>query len=315
MSSIKPRERKCASCRFYEASPLWRKGWCRNPLLYDPQTNHLVEAESLACSRTFIDYWEARNGIRPPMIGDGAQGPRRVRRAPSIPMTATGPGGAPLRNGPATVASVQAAAQPRERGPQLSLVRPTPDAPPESVAETRPLAIIAPPAEAPAVPEVATPPVQVRDPAYEDERRTRTVLAGSVLVALAVAAGVFWRPPPAPVATILPPPTLAAVVPLVPTNTPRPAPTAVPTAVPTPAPLVLALGANVQVKGLNGGTLNVRQNPGLKGRVVGRFTSGTRGQIKAGPQTADGVEWWQITGWDKVGTLGWVSAKFIEPVR
>ena len=56
----KPRDRKCATCRYYEASPLWRKGWCRNPLLYDPQTNHLVEAESLACSRTFIDYWEAR---------------------------------------------------------------------------------------------------------------------------------------------------------------------------------------------------------------------------------------------------------------
>ena len=97
-----------------------RKGWCRNPLLFDPQTNHLVEADLLSCSRTFIDYWEAREPGRVGRTDDLSDGPRPVRRAPSIPMTPTGPGGAPLRGGAVTVAAVQAAAQPRERPPQLS---------------------------------------------------------------------------------------------------------------------------------------------------------------------------------------------------
>src|SRR5438105_14306632 len=83
----KPRDRKCATCRYYEASPLWRKGWCRNPLLYDPQTNHLVEAESLACSRTFIDYWEARLTGQAGLAAGVEPGKAAVRRAPSIPMS------------------------------------------------------------------------------------------------------------------------------------------------------------------------------------------------------------------------------------
>lgn len=54
------RDKKCATCRHYEQSPLRRRGWCRNPLLYDRHTNHLVEEDTLACSRGFgsVDYWE-----------------------------------------------------------------------------------------------------------------------------------------------------------------------------------------------------------------------------------------------------------------
>src|SRR5436190_22975480 len=151
MSSAKPSERKCANCRFYEQSPLWRRGWCRNPLLYDPQTNHLVEADTLACSRTFIDYWEAREpGQKGARTEAGPDSPV-VRRAPSIPLTPTGPGGAPLRGNGATVAAVQQAYAPRERPPQLSLVKPAirpspePEAPPGAGA-TQPLAQIPAPA-------------------------------------------------------------------------------------------------------------------------------------------------------------------------
>ena len=91
MIPAKNRDRKCSTCRHYQPSPLWRKGWCRNPLLYDRNTNHLVEADSLACNRTFIDYWE-------PLTGDQAPaGPQprstKPRIAPSIPMTTTDPKG------------------------------------------------------------------------------------------------------------------------------------------------------------------------------------------------------------------------------
>lgn len=90
MNPSKIRERKCSTCKHYQASPLWRKGWCRNPLLYDRNTNHLVEADSLACNRTFIDYWEPITGPTPmgPTNAAGRTTPK-PRIAPSIPMEMT----------------------------------------------------------------------------------------------------------------------------------------------------------------------------------------------------------------------------------
>src|SRR6188472_2344782 len=84
MATAKNRDRKCSTCKHYQPSPLWRKGWCRNPLLYDRNTNHLVEADSLACNRTFIDYWEPMTGPMP-SAGPQARSPK-PRIAPSIPM-------------------------------------------------------------------------------------------------------------------------------------------------------------------------------------------------------------------------------------
>src|SRR5689334_22218073 len=208
MSSAKPSERRCASCRFYEQSPLWRRGWCRNPLLYDPQTNHLVEADSLACRRTFIDYWEPR---RPGQRGASTDPPNiephlpKVRRAPSIPLTPTGPGGAPLRSNQATVAAVQAANQPRERAPQLALVKPatrpldtqTEPAPPiDPHADTLPIPRLTPgPAPAPAAPSNAVV-VGRPEPAvdYGDRTMIRRVLAAAVIVATIVAVILYQRP-------------------------------------------------------------------------------------------------------------------------
>ncbi|MGI8586923.1 MAG: hypothetical protein ACR2M0_04445 [Chloroflexia bacterium] len=311
------------TCRFYEPSPLWRKGWCRNPLLYDAQTNHLVEAESLSCSRTFIDYWEARDSVRA-KPGDAPAAARPVGRAPATPLTPTGPGGAPLRSNTVTVAEVQAAKQPqaRDRPHQLSIVKPEPvEVPVVAPMDTVPLATVMGPE--PAV-EAADPTVPAMVPIAGQEgvpgasgggSRIRVLIGGILLVAL-VAAGVFYlkyKPvqPPTAVATL---PTATRFA-FVPTATAPPRPTAAPTAVPVAAPLVMALGAHVQATGLNGGSLNVRQNPGLKTRVVGQLANGVTAQLQAGPQTVDGVTWWQISGWDKVGTLGWASAKFLNPVR
>jgi hypothetical protein len=55
-----PRNRKCGNCRFYEPAPLWRKGWCRNPRLYPPHANHLVDAMTIDCEGGFRSriYWE-----------------------------------------------------------------------------------------------------------------------------------------------------------------------------------------------------------------------------------------------------------------
>ena len=55
-----PRNRKCGNCRYFEPAPLWRKGWCRNPRLYDRRANHLVDASSIDCEQVFRAriYWE-----------------------------------------------------------------------------------------------------------------------------------------------------------------------------------------------------------------------------------------------------------------
>src|SRR5438874_9624464 len=132
MIPAKNRDRKCSTCRHYQPSPLWRKGWCRNPLLYDRNTNHLVEADSLACNRTFIDYWEPMTG---PMPSAGPQArSSKPRIAPSIPMETmdaqgrriivTGAGNTPAA-GMAAVASKKKNRQEElpER-PALSLVTP-----------------------------------------------------------------------------------------------------------------------------------------------------------------------------------------------
>jgi hypothetical protein len=50
--------RKCSSCKHYEPAPIWRKGWCRNPLLYSPQQSHLVGEDDLDCERGMGNYWE-----------------------------------------------------------------------------------------------------------------------------------------------------------------------------------------------------------------------------------------------------------------
>lgn len=51
--------RKCGNCKHFEPAPLWRKGWCRNPLLFSPQQSHLVNDEDLDCERGMGNYWEA----------------------------------------------------------------------------------------------------------------------------------------------------------------------------------------------------------------------------------------------------------------
>ena len=134
MIPAKNRDRKCSTCRHYQPSPLWRKGWCRNPLLYDRNTNHLVEADSLACNRTFIDYWEPVTG---PTAAMGPQArSTKPRIAPSIPISTTDPKGKRsivTGNTPAggmAALAPQAEQQPRSskvrEGPQLSLVRSDP---------------------------------------------------------------------------------------------------------------------------------------------------------------------------------------------
>jgi hypothetical protein len=51
-------ERKCLTCKHFEPSPIRRKGWCRNSLLYAPHQSHLVHQDDLDCGHRLGNYWE-----------------------------------------------------------------------------------------------------------------------------------------------------------------------------------------------------------------------------------------------------------------
>ena len=347
MSTSKQRDRKCATCRHYQPSPLWRKGWCRNPLLFDANTNHLVEAESLSCQRAFIDYWEARAPKDTPVMGPSAataDAPlTRPRVAPSIPLVPTGPGGQPLRP---TRAATAEALSPREK-PPLTLVRPDEGAgirdpgaaglptaevglgPPAGGDVTQPIPLVGTDPAANAAPTTAiriqgvTPPTP--DPTVVTSTRTRWVLVAGVALALLLVL-VVWLPrvnpkfilPGMAVPTAIPTVTATTVAVIVPPSvTPSPEPPPIepaPTPPPPPPPPQLAVGGTAQVTNTDGAPLRIRQTPSLQGKILVRVPEGARLQLKAGPQVQAGQKWWQVTGFDTKGTLGWCLEAYLVAV-
>jgi hypothetical protein len=51
-------ERRCGTCRHFEQSGNWKRGWCRSTLLFSPGQSHIVQNEELNCRRGSIDFWE-----------------------------------------------------------------------------------------------------------------------------------------------------------------------------------------------------------------------------------------------------------------
>jgi hypothetical protein len=116
--------------------------------------------------------------------------------------------------------------------------------------------------------------------------------------------------PTSPASTVAP---LAPAPPAAPTS---PAPTA--TAVPTPIP-AMRVGGRARVVNVGDSPLRARAAPGLAGsiRVVARFPQGSEVTIVEGPQQADGLTWWRISG--EAGD-GWSAERaadggaFLEPL-
>jgi hypothetical protein len=50
--------RRCGTCRHFEQSGSWNRGWCRNTLLFSPGQSQIVQTEELFCSRGSHDFWE-----------------------------------------------------------------------------------------------------------------------------------------------------------------------------------------------------------------------------------------------------------------
>lgn len=92
-SSFEPdygKARRCGNCAFFEAAPLNRMGWCRNPALHAPHERALVADDEHRCKKMLTDHWQAslaaqRAREAPPSATERATRTlRRVRRA-SVP--------------------------------------------------------------------------------------------------------------------------------------------------------------------------------------------------------------------------------------
>lgn len=329
MIPAKNRERKCSTCKHYQPSPLWRKGWCRNPLLYDRNTNHLVEADSLACNRTFIDYWEPMTS-QAPAPGAHARS-TRPRIAPSIPMgtiDARGHRGTITGNTPAEgMAAVAPRQQPRPADrpvPQLSLVTPEYEelGGDEASKETLQLEQV----PAPYDPETEQPGTTL-DRIQRGRRSTSLgslSIAGSRLwlvvglvavIVLLGGAGIMLkgRGNKAPVIA-------ASTTPTAPIATPTgfgdatATPAFVPTKVAVPPSNVIGVNGWVQVN--QGSRLTLRSDPTTSGSRLRVLASGTKAHVIDGPKSADGYTWWKIDGFDSAITSasGWVAGEYLTPI-
>jgi hypothetical protein len=94
----------------------------------------------------------------------------------------------------------------------------------------------------------------------------------------------------------------------------HPTPTvALPTPIPSPSlpPGEFVIGTRVQVVGVEGSGLNVRSVPGYSGNP--RFLAYDMEVfvLVEGPQSADGLEWWQIEDPDDSGRFGWAARNYL----
>src|SRR5690348_13837944 len=58
MSTDPAMNRACQTCKHFEPSTVWKRGWCRNTLLFAPTQSHLVDEDGIDCRRGMRDFWE-----------------------------------------------------------------------------------------------------------------------------------------------------------------------------------------------------------------------------------------------------------------
>lgn len=143
------------------------------------------------------------------------------------------------------------------------------------------------------------------------DRRLLAVVIGLFVLLLIILGGLimFLRPPGdhSTLADVLSPTPFVR-----PTRTPTP-PGVTPTAIPQPSPPTtgIAIGKTVEVFDSKDG-LNIRENPSIDAKIVGRVSDGTRLKVLEGPKDQNGYIWWRIEG---TGVSGWCVQNFLRPVQ
>jgi len=353
MIPAKSRERKCSTCKHYQASPLWRKGWCRNPLLYDRNTNHLVEADSLACNRTFIDYWEpiedrtaaagTAGAVASQPRSTGTTGPK-PRVAPSIPMDTVDATGAPITSSVDSTPAMGSSAPARSRTPMYKpLSNQDQSRPPLSLVDDDYDELDDNPKVTAKIPQIdkqnqASLQVTARQRIQQARALRRPVIPqlsgpslwialGIVGLIIVVIAGLllFGRrnTPTQPdnsagvqTTIVVPSPTGLGDVLATPTAIGQVAPTAgAGTTVVVPS--TIAVGGYVKVFKTGDG-LVIRPGPTKQGdRRVTKVADGTRLHVIDGPKEADGFNWWKVDGFNPQSpdTSGWCVENYLTPTE
>ncbi len=326
-----PRNRKCGNCRYFEPAPLWRKGWCRNPRLYDRRANHLVDAATIDCEQVFRAriYWEpVPSSEMAEFTGYGA--PTGITGNPSADSGQADSGG-----------------MSRGKQPTDGILRPraviSQNTPPSGIP------VITRREKADATPGLVRKPSQTRRwlveniPYYDkiDGPISRINLLRVLPWVIILAVGLFLilnllgpkKGNPTPTDTS---PTQSAIT----TNSPgstqsgvtlittadattaptvssgKPVGTATPTIsnlVPTstaapPTPTVKAGPTQAKVNGTDG--VNLRKDPGTNSQILTRIASGQLVTItSADRKTIDGGEWWPVS---YKGQDGWVLSTFLD---
>jgi hypothetical protein len=272
--------RRCSTCRHFQPAPLWRKGWCRNPLLYAPHQNHLVDERDLDCNRQFGDYWEPLEAAAAPVMVEAAAGPSADTG--EVPVTQAGAG--------------VGAAAPDAKQPTAPRRAPAATAPPRGQSDYLRLAVPAAIVLLLLLGYAVWTGMLFRNAA---ESATPTAPVAAVMTPEA-------SPTAAPTVAPTAAPT-AAPTPR-PTSPPTVAPTSAPTVAPTPAGLRPGVAAIVDTGSTDG--LRLRRDPGQAGVTLRSIRSGERLTLLEGPREVDGMAWWKV---QYANEQGWVAGAFLKP--
>ncbi len=285
-------KRRCGTCKHFEAAPMWKKGWCRNPLLYSPQQSHLVGEDDLDCNRGMGSYWEAPDGDlddHEPVTRFAPPPPRTIAPAP------------PRREGGAAPAGGGFPRRDRDGAATTPIARP--------------------PARRPAPLATASPETYQEAPAAHYSRGDY-LRRGFPAIAIVLMVGLLWfwmsqqlgdvdgAAEPTPLATVQA--GLSGAPPSVITPTAAAAQTpAGPTATVAPPPGVIAPGARVVVSASGAGA-NIRQGATTGSNRVTTLADGAALTITGESRAADGYTWWPVRG---DGVEGWIAESLITPAE
>lgn len=302
-------------------------------MLYDRNTNHLVEADSLACNRTFIDYWEPISGPMPMHTASSSGGKPRI--APSIPMDTLDAKGNRVTHTGLTPMSGMTAVAP-DLHSDVEDAAPEPKLPeyesdyrsvngqntleftpvePASSNGTGTHAVknaAAAKSRANILTRAARPP---QKPIVLGMGRDRLILLGAIVILLAtVIGGSVWlamrnsaanQPVVVPTATLAPQPSPTGFGD--PTSTVPPAPTA--TALPVPP--AGTIGINGWVKPTS--NVKLRDAPTTGGKALLTLTTDQTAHVVDGPVDANGYTWWKVDHYDPSDptAAGWCAGEFL----
>lgn len=135
------------------------------------------------------------------------------------------------------------------------------------------------------------------------------LLIAGILLTLVAGGWLLTRPMARPTG---PRPT-AIVWTATPTPTPTVTPTPTPTATPTlpAAPTEIGVGVRVRVAGTGAAGLSIRAAAGVAAERVAIAGEGEVFLIVDGPQSADGLTWWQVRDEANPQREGWAAADYL----